>query len=226
MELKKTVAADLENQRDLFLMIGFVVVFGLLYIAFEWSKQDVKVFVEDTSSIVVEEEEMMDITVQPPAAPPPPAPAPPVVVPEIKIVENNVETKASEEVFKESKVVVAPPPPAPIVEEEDANVVFVAVEKNPEYPGGIQALYEFLGNKIVYPSGAKEAGIQGRVICQFVVNKDGSIVDIVVVKGVDRDLDEEAIRVIKLMPKWTPGQQSGKKVRVKYTLPIVFKINN
>lgn len=225
MELKKTVAADLENQRDLFLMIGFVVVFGLLYIAFEWSKQDVKVFVEDTSSIVLDEEEIVDVTVQPQTAPPPPAPAPPVVVPEIKIVDNEVKTQTTE-LFKESDVVALPPPPAPVVEEEDENVIFVAVEKNPEYPGGIQALYDFLGKKIVYPSGAKEAGIQGRVICQFVVNKDGSIVDIVVVKGVDRDLDEEAIRVIKLMPKWSPGQQSGKTVRVKYTLPIVFKISN
>jgi protein TonB len=94
----------------------------------------------------------------------------------------------------------------------------------PEFPGGTQALMKYLGESIKYPVIAQENGIQGRVICQFVVNKDGSIVDIEVVRSVDPSLDKEAVRVIKSMPKWTAGRQRGKPVRVKYTLPVNFRL--
>ena len=95
----------------------------------------------------------------------------------------------------------------------------------PEFPGGQQALFKYLGDNVKYPVIAQENGIQGRVICQFVVNKDGSIVDIEVVRsGGDPSLDKEAIRVIKSMPKWKPGKQRGKPVRVKFTLPVNFKL--
>jgi protein TonB len=94
----------------------------------------------------------------------------------------------------------------------------------PEFPGGQDALNRYLVRNIKYPLLAQENGIQGRVVCQFVVNSDGSIVDIAVVRGVEESLDKEAIRVIQSMPKWTPGRQGGKSVRVKYTLPIRFKL--
>lgn len=140
--------------------------------------------------------------------------------------------KSNTDVFTEVKpseaVVVAPPPaPAPIakpVEKED-DVIFQVVEKSAEYPGGMQELYKFLNKNLNYPAAAKEAGIQGRVVCQFVVNKDGSLVDVKIVKGLDPDLDREALRVINMMPKWKPGEQSGKKVRQRYTLPVQFKLN-
>ena len=103
-------------------------------------------------------------------------------------------------------------------------MVFVIVEKQPEFPGGTQAMMKYLAENIKYPMIAQENGIQGRVICQFVVNKDGSIVDINVVRSVDPSLDKEAIRVIKSMPKWKPGMQRGKAVRVKFTLPVVFRL--
>ncbi len=94
----------------------------------------------------------------------------------------------------------------------------------PQFPGGEQALFKFLNENIKYPVIAQENGIQGRVICQFVVNTDGSIVDIQVVRGVDPSLDKEAVRVIQSMPKWIPGKQRGKPVRVRFTLPINFKL--
>jgi protein TonB len=94
----------------------------------------------------------------------------------------------------------------------------------PEFPGGVDAMNRYLVRNIKYPLIAQENGIQGRVICQFVVNSDGKIVDVQVVRGVEASLDKEAVRVIQSMPAWTPGRQGGKNVRVKYTLPIRFKL--
>ena len=122
------------------------------------------------------------------------------------------------------EVVIAPPVEAP-VEEEEEEVIFMVVESMPEFPGGQQALFKYLAENVKYPVIAQENGIQGRVICQFVVNKDGSIVDVVAVRSSgEASLDKEAIRVIKSMPKWKPGKQRGKPVRVKYTVPVNFRL--
>lgn len=109
-------------------------------------------------------------------------------------------------------------------EEELDQTIFTIVEKAPEFPGGQAELLKWLGSTIKYPVLAQENGIQGRVTCQFVVNRDGSVVDAVVLRGVDPSLDREALRIISLMPKWAPGEQRGKPVRVKYTLPVVFRL--
>jgi TonB family protein len=108
--------------------------------------------------------------------------------------------------------------------EETHDDVFMVVEEMPEFPGGVDAMNRYLVRNIKYPLIAQENGIQGRVICQFVVNSDGKIVDVQVVRGVEASLDKEAVRVIQSMPAWTPGRQGGKNVRVKYTLPIRFKL--
>lgn len=102
--------------------------------------------------------------------------------------------------------------------------IFTAVEQNPEFPGGAAEMYKYLGKNIRYPGAASRANIQGRVFLQFVVNTDGSITDVQVVKGVGFGCDEEAVRVVKGMPKWKPGRQSGRAVRVKYTLPVNFQL--
>ena len=94
----------------------------------------------------------------------------------------------------------------------------------PEFPGGQSALMKYLSENIRYPVIAQENGIEGRVICSFVVERDGSITDVQVVRGVDPSLDKEAVRVIQSMPKWKPGKQRGKPVRVRFTLPIVFRL--
>lgn len=114
------------------------------------------------------------------------------------------------------------PPPTP----DKDDVIFMVVENMPKYPGGDQELFKFLSNNVKYPVKAIEGNIQGRVICQFVVNTDGSVQDAEVVRSVDPSLDAEAIRIIKAMPKWIPGTQKGKAVRVKYTLPINFKLDD
>jgi protein TonB len=113
-------------------------------------------------------------------------------------------------------------------QEEDNNDAEDAVytpEKRPEFPGGDQALFKFLSSNLKYPSDAKKEDIQGRVICQFVVDKDGSVTDIQVLRSVYPSLDREAVRVISIMPKWEPGEQRGKKVKCKFTMPIVFKLS-
>jgi protein TonB len=100
------------------------------------------------------------------------------------------------------------------------------VEKMPEFPGGQAELMSYLKNAIKYPVVAQENGIQGRVTCSFTINKDGTIVDVEVIRGIDASLDKEAVRVITAMPKWKPGEQRGKPVRVKYNLPVNFRLQN
>ena len=111
-------------------------------------------------------------------------------------------------------------------EEEAANenYVFVTVETMPQFPGGDIAVLEYIKNNLVYPEAAKENGIQGRVVVSFVVEVDGSISEVTVVRGVDPQLDAEAIRLIKSMPNWKPGMQRGKPVRVKYQVPVRFQL--
>lgn len=114
--------------------------------------------------------------------------------------------------------------PPPVKKEETEEVIFVVVENQPEFPGGQAAMMKFLADSIQYPKIAVENGIQGRVICNFVVMKDGSVSDVQIVRGVDPVIDKEAVRVLKLMPNWKPGTQRGKAVNVRYTLPVVFSL--
>jgi len=223
MELKKSPKASLEDKKMLFVMMGLVMVLSLLYIGFEWTESEVKVYDSFDTSMLAEEE--IEIVQTQQELPPPPPPPVPDVVEVINIVEDDVIVESVEintEDDKNKEVVIQAPVAAPI--EEEDNVVFQVVETMPSFPGGDQALFKFLGENVKYPVIAQENGIQGRVICQFVVNKDGSIVDVEVVRPVDPSLDKEAIRVIKSMPAWSPGKQRGKSVRVKYTLPVNFKL--
>ena len=123
------------------------------------------------------------------------------------------------EVLKAKEEIAAPEPP-----KEEESKVFDVVEQMPSFPGGQAALMQWLSSNISYPVIAAENGVQGRVIVQFVVEKDGSITDVQVVKSVDPSLDKEAARVVKAMPKWIPGKQNGAEVRVKYTVPVTFKL--
>ncbi|MBO7624058.1 MAG: energy transducer TonB [Bacteroidales bacterium] len=107
----------------------------------------------------------------------------------------------------------------------DDDVIFSIVENEPEYPGGDEALYKFIGKNIVYPKSAREKGIQGTVIVEFVIEKDGKLSNIKVVRSADPALDAEAVRVISKMPKWKPGTQRGKKVRSTFRLPINFQLD-
>lgn len=145
----------------------------------------------------------------------------------LQIVENDAKVEetaiqASEETGQAVEVKYVP---VEVEEEEpEEQQIFQVVEEMPEFPGGMAECLKFLGKNIKYPTISQENGVQGKVIVQFVVNKDGTIVDPVVVRSVDPYLDKEALRVIKQMPKWKPGKQRGKAVRVKYTVPVTFKL--
>lgn len=122
----------------------------------------------------------------------------------------------------QKKAAIATPSPSAESGKDD---VFQVVEQMPKYPGGNQAMFKYLGENIKYPAKAQQDGIQGRVICSFIVNVDGSIADTKIVRGIEPNLDAEAIRVINAMPNWEPGMQRGNLVRVKYTLPINFQLS-
>lgn len=126
-------------------------------------------------------------------------------------------------------VIVDTPPPAPtaetkVAEVEESNEAFLSVEMMPSFAGGTSEMYKFLGKTLKYPSQAQRANVSGRVYMSFIIEKDGSITDVQVVKSVGFGLDEEATRVVKLMPKWIPGKQNGRNVRVKFTIPVTFKL--
>ena len=133
-----------------------------------------------------------------------------------------VKDRTVEAVRNDIATVAPPPPPAP--KPEVATKVFDVVEEMPSFPGGQGALMQYLASNIKYPVVAQENGVQGRVIVSFVVERDGSISDVKVARSVDPSLDREAQRVVKSMPKWKPGKQNGSAVRVKYTVPVVFRL--
>ena len=178
----------------------------------------------------------------PPVEPPPPKVdqvkfPPPVVKPDEQVVEEEPPTiKELEKADPGEKtikgdpnadiVINTPVGEGPINQEktEDTNEIFTNVEVLPGFPGGLEAFGKFLGKNLRYPPIARENGIQGRVFCSFVVERDGSLTDIKVARGIGGGADEEAVRVLKSSPKWTPGIQNGRPVRVSYTVPIFFQL--
>ncbi|MCC8134313.1 MAG: energy transducer TonB [Tannerellaceae bacterium] len=228
MEIKKSPKADLEKGKTLGILMGMVVALAVLFVGFEWGTRDVQVVIyEGVADIIAEEE--IEITRPENTPPPPPPPSTPVVTEVLNVVEDDVELEQQEilssEDSQDAAQVQTYVAPAMVEEEEEsARQIFTVVEEMPQFPGGDGELLKFISKSIKYPVIAQENGIQGRVVCSFVVNRDGSIVDAEVVRGVDPSLDKEALRVINTMPKWTPGKQRGKPVRVKYTVPITFRL--
>ncbi|NBC83089.1 MAG: TonB family protein [Bacteroidetes bacterium] len=226
MEPKKTDKANLENKRGLFLQIGLAVSLGVILLAFEWSTRDI-----DTGELKTDqqeaEEEIIPITRQQEVKPPPPPP-PPQVVEEITIVEDDVEI---EDELDLGDVEADQDMAFDIVEFEEeeeaaAEEVFFIVEDMPSFKGGdLNDFRTWVQKNMTYPTIAQENGISGRVIVQFAVNSNGEVVDVRVVRGVDPSLDNEAIRAVKSSPKWAPGKQRGKPVKVQFTMPVVFVLN-
>ncbi|MCC8094234.1 MAG: TonB family protein [Tannerellaceae bacterium] len=209
------------------MLMGMVVALAVLFVGFEWGTRDVQVVIYEGIADIIAEEEI-EIT-RPENTPPVPPPPAPVVTEVLNVVEDDVELEQQEilssEDSQDAAQVQTYVAPAMVEEEEEsAQQIFTVVEEMPQFPGGEGELLKFISKSIKYPVIAQENGIQGRVVCSFVVNRDGSIVDAEVVRGVDPSLDKEALRVINTMPKWTPGKQRGKPVRVKYTVPITFRL--
>jgi protein TonB len=230
MEVKKSPKADLEGGIGMSILMGMIVGLAVLFVGFEWGSKDVQVVTADEGVADIIAEEEIEITRPENTPPPPPPPPAPAIAEELNIVEDDVELEQQDIVSSEDDATAAQQETfvAPVVEEEEeeesAQQIFTVVEKQPEFPGGTAELFKYLSKAIKYPVIAQENGIQGRVVCSFVVNRDGSIVDIQVMRGVDPSLDKEAIRVISEMPKWKPGEQRGKPVRVRFILPVQFRL--
>ena len=226
MEIKKSPKADLEGKKTTGVLIGLVLILAAMFVAFEWTKPDVVIIADSGIEEVAFEEEMVPITEQEEPKQAPPPPEAPKVEEVLQIADNdaNVEETTIQSNEDKGEAVEIKYVPAVVEEEEvEEQQIFQVVEEMPEFPGGMAECMKFLAKNIKYPTIAQENGVQGRVIVQF-VNKDGTIVNPVVVRSVDPYLDKEALRVIKAMPKWKPGKQRGKAVRVKYTVPVTFRL--
>lgn len=224
MEPKKSKKADLERKKTVFMEIGLIVTLGLVLLAFSWktyertTSLDFQVQVDDTP------EEIIPITQQEVKPPPPP---PPKQVTVINIVDDDVEVDDDIQIDVEADQETEVEDFVPVVEEEEEvqeQEIFTVVESMPSFPGGDAARMKFLQDNIKYPQMARESGIQGTVYVTFVVETDGSVTDVRVLRGIGGGCDEEAIRVIKEMPKWNPGMQRGKPVRVQFNMPIKFTL--
>lgn len=227
MEQKKSPKASLEDKKLTFLLLGLVAVLAVCYVAINWTDPEVTKYEVVNEEMIFEDELDIDQTTQD-EKPEPPAPEVIQDVQELQIVDDDVKTESieitSEDNEQEEVVIQAPVTIEEKEEEEDEKTIFVVVETMPEFPGGQASLFKYLNENVKYPVIAQENNIQGRVIVQFVVEKDGSVTDVQVVRSVDPSLDKEAKRVISSMPKWSPGKQRGKAVRVKYTVPVNFKL--
>jgi protein TonB len=224
MEPRKSKKADLENKKGIFFEVGLIVALLLVFAAFEYKNYDKQTI--DLKQRAVEEiqEEMIPITEQKVKPPPPP---PPKQVTQIKIVEDDVEVDEDIDIdvdADETTEVEEYIPPEDDEEEIVEAEIFTVVESMPEYPGGMGSLMKYLAENIKYPPLAKESGIQGRVFINFVVEPDGTISNVKVLRGIGGGCDEEAVRVVEKMPKWKPGKQRGKNVRVSYNLPVKFTL--
>ncbi|GAB1405059.1 energy transducer TonB [Lentimicrobium sp.] len=225
MEAKKSPKADLERKRTVFVQIGLIVSLALVLLAFEWKSYDVEQTQLEARQAESIEEEMIEITQQ---NKPPPPPEPPPTTTLINIVQDDVEVLDDIVIDAEATQFTQIPtytPPAVVEEEEVAEAeIFTVVEDQPSFPGGDEARIRFLQENIKYPQMARESGIQGTVYVTFVVERNGSVTDVRVMRGIGGGCDEEAVRVIKAMPKWIPGKQRGKPVRVQFNMPIKFTL--
>ena len=225
MEIKKSPKADLQNKRGLLLEIGLVISLCLVIGAFAYTPKERTIEKMDLQAAIVEEE-IVEITRQDQKPPEPPKRVEVKVIADLLQVVTN-DTKITTEVdfaeFDENTEVIQQ---VEVVEETiEDDQPFLIAETMPSFQGGdLNTFRNWVQQNVKFPQIALENGIQGRVSCSFVVNKDGSIVDAEVIRGVDPSLDKEALRVINSMPKWSPGKQRGKPVRVKYTVPVTFRL--
>lgn len=229
MEIKKSPKADLEKGKGLNFLLGLVVALAIVYVALEYRTYDkIEAYTRDKVDIAdMEETILLEENEPEPEQPEPEQPQQQEVqLPEeFKVVDNTQKVEKIALVsVDESKPLPPPTPVAPVKVEEEEDRIHEVVESPAEFPGGSSALYKWLGKNLVYPEQAAEMGIQGKVIVRFVVEKDGSISQATVVKGIDPALDKEALRVIQAMPKWKPGMQQGRAVRMRCTQPVQFKL--
>ncbi|MBT7895612.1 MAG: energy transducer TonB [Flavobacteriales bacterium] len=215
MESKKNSKVSLENKKGMFLQIGLMVALIVVLVSFEWKSYDKSNYDLGNLNLDELEEEIIPITRQ--EVKPPPPPPPPEI---IEIVEDEVEIENEVEIEEtetdENEIVEI---------EEDDEEIFMVVENMPLFPGGDLGLMKFIQKNVKYPAIAKEYNITGKVYVSFIVDRKGKVTNVKIVRGVDKNLDAEALRVVSSLPRYTPGKQRGKAVRVMFTIPINFTLN-
>jgi protein TonB len=230
IEVKKSAKVNLEQHKTVWLLIGFVMVFAVLFVAFEWTTfedKDARIVATAPPPAIEEPEVLKEIQIQVKhQLPPPPAAQKPAEV--IEIIKDEIDQQESEIISTEDVVDVAEVSNEGMIvvdDEPEEEQIFQVVEQPAEFPGGMQAMYKWLSDNIQYPRISRDNNSQGRALIRFVVNTDGSIQGAEVMKSSgDIYLDKEAVRVVSGMPKWSPGKQSGKAVRVYFVLPVVFRL--
>jgi len=207
----------------MFIQIGLIISLALTWAVFEIKSYDKREIADIGRTVEVVEEEMVEITKQ--EQKPQPVEVPKQTT-QIQVVEDDVEVEDVEiNAEVDQNEVIEEYVPVEVEEEEIVEAeIFTIVEEMPEFPGGMQKLADYLAKNIKYPQMARESGIQGRVFVNFVVEPDGSVSNVNVMRSLGGGCDEEAMRVVKSMPKWKPGKQRGKAVRVSYILPVNFKL--
>ena len=217
MKAKKNPKISIERKRGLFFQIGLVITLLAVLVAFEWKSYEKTDYSLGQLQMDDLEDEMIPITRQEEKPPPPPPPPEIIEIVEDEVeIENELEvedTDTDENEFIEQE------------EEEDSDEVFMVVEQMPVFPGGDLGLMKFIQKNTKYPPIAKENDITGKVYVSYVVNKKGKVTNVKVARSVDRYLDAEAVRVVKLLPYSSAGKQRGKPVNVQYTIPINFTLN-
>ena len=228
MELKKSDKANLDKNRGLFIEIGLLVALGFVLLAFEWQKTPEEEKFEEERIVEAITEELVQVTRQ--EEPPPPPPEPPKITDILDIVADDVVVDSHIEINIEvdlnTEITVFEFTETEIVEEEEEIFLFAIVEDKPMFNGkdADVGFREWVNSRIQYPPVAQENGITGRVICEFAIDRDGNVTEIKVLRGADPLLDNEVTRVLRQSPKWTPGMQRGKPVKVRYMFPFTFQL--
>ncbi len=229
MNTKKSPKADLENKRVLFIEIGLVIALSIVLGAFEYKTYDrnVSMITADIQQII--EEEQIPITMETPP-PPPEAPKTPVLSDAIEIVDDDIvieedifiETEDDASFAVEIRDYIEYEEEEAVEEEE---IPLAIVEEKPSFMGGDENTFtKWVHERIIYPEVAKENGIQGRVVLTFIVDADGYVKNVTVLRGVDPSIDKEAVRVVSSSPRWKPGRQRDRNVRVRYNFPLNFQL--
>ena len=229
MEIKKSAKASLENKKLLFTEIGLVLALLVVYGAFNYSSKEAKVAALEDTTEMAEVEEMVAIQNEPPP-PPPEAPNIPVLSDQIDIVDDEIKVDdlfVSLEDDANTGVEIMDYKEEEVQEEEveEEAIPFQLVEEKPSFNGGdANEFSKWVNSKLQYPEIAKENGVSGRVTLQFTVEADGRVTNVKVLRGVDESLDKEAVRVVSSSPKWIPGKQRDRAVKVTYTFPVIFQL--
>ncbi len=228
MEAKKYKRADINQYRFVFFNIGLIISLGLTYTAFEWKFYDNDGVVAASTISADTFDEIVEIppTEQPPPPPPELKNITIIEIEDVAEIEDELEISFDIEMTEDMAINDLPEvlDVEEEVEEETSDEIFLIVEEKPHPKGGMATFYEYVNSNLTYPSQALRMGIQGRVFVQFVIEKDGSISQVEVIRGIDSSCNQEAIRVVSGAPAWQPGKQRGKPVRVKMVLPISFKL--